>query len=51
MRLRMTMSTICILCFMVVGHVISNLQCFIILIVVMCVCIFHCDDGTRLIPR
>ena len=36
---------------MVVGHVIKNLLCLVSLAVVMCVCIFHCNEGTRLIPR
>ena len=31
-------STICIFCFIVVGHVVSNLHCLISLVVVMCVC-------------
>ena len=33
------------------GHIVSSLHCWISLVVVMCVCIFHCNDGTRLIPR
>ena len=47
----MTMSTICIFCFMVVGHETSSLHSLSSLVVVMCVCIFHCKDGTELIPR
>ena len=47
---RITMSATCIFCFMVVGHVINNLYYFINLVVVMHVCVFHCNVGTRLIP-
>ena len=47
----MTVSTIFIFCFMVVGHVIKNLLCLVNLVVVMCICVFHCSEGTRLIPR
>ena len=46
----MTVSTICILCFMVAGHEVSSLHCLISLVVVMCVCVFHCMDGNKLIP-
>ena len=42
---------ICIFCFMMAGHVINSLHCSINLGVVMYVCVFHCNDGTRLIPR
>ena len=45
------LSAIYIFCFMVVGHVNNSLHCFNCLVVVMCICIFHCSDGTRLIPR
>ena len=51
MPARITVSAICIFCFMVAGHVTNSLHCFINLVVVMCVCVFHCNDGTRLIPR
>ena len=47
----MTISTIFIFCFIVAGHVIKSLLCLVNLAVVMCVCIFHCNEGTRLIPR
>jgi hypothetical protein len=46
----MTVSTICIFCFIVAGHVIEKLYCLTSLVVVMCVCIFHYSDGTKLIP-
>ena len=47
----MTVSIICIFCFIVTGHVVSNLHSLINLVVVMCVRVFHYNIGTRLIPR
>ena len=41
----MTVSTIFIFCFMVAGHVIKSLLCLVNLVVVMCVCVFHCNEG------
>ena len=46
-----TVSTICIFCFIVAAHVVSNLHCLTSLVVVMCVCVFHYSDGTKLIPK
>ena len=46
-----SVSTIFIFSFMVAGQVIRSLLCLISLAVVMCVCIFHCNEGTRLIPK
>ena len=42
---------ICIFCFMMVGHMTRSLHSFINLVVVMCVCVFHCNDETMPIPR
>ena len=47
----MTISTIIIFCFMVVGHAIKSLFCLVSLAVVMCACVFHCNEETRLIPK
>ena len=47
----MTVSTICIFCFIVAGHAVNSLHFLMNLVVVMCDCVFHCSDGTRLIPR
>ena len=44
-------SIIFIFCFMVVGHAIKSLHYFISLVVVMWVCVFHSNEGTRLILR
>ena len=46
----MTISNIFIFCFMVVGQFIKNLFCLVNLAVVIYVCVFHCNEGTRLIP-
>ena len=46
-----TISIIFIFCIMVVGHVTRSLYCFITLVMVVWVCVFHCSKGTRLIPR
>ena len=51
MSARMIVLTICIFCFMVAGHVTSILRCFINLVIDVCVCDLHCNDGTRLIRR
>lgn len=41
-------SAILIFCFMVTKHAVHCLRKFV---VVTWICVFHCDDGTRLIPR
>ena len=48
---RNTVSIICIFCFMVARHVINSLHSFINLVVVMCVCVFHCNDETRVYSK
>ena len=47
----MTVSIICIFCFIVAGHVTSSWHCFINLVVVMCVWVFRSSEGTKLIPK
>ena len=47
----MIMSTILIFCFMVAGHAIKSLLCLVSLAMVMYVCVFHCNEGTRLISK
>ena len=36
---------------MIAGHAIKSSFCLVSLVVVMCVCVFHCNKRTRLIPR
>ena len=47
----MTVFTILIFCLIVAGQFVSNLHWFIILAVVMCVWIFHFNDGTSCMPK
>ena len=48
----MTVSAILIFCFIVVGQATRSLHCFMTLVVVvMCICVFHFSEGTRFIPK
>ena len=47
----MTVSIIFFFCFIVAGHEVNNLHCWASLVVVMCICIFHFGDGTKLMPK
>lgn len=46
-----TVSSNFVSCFMLIGHVIRSLHCFLSVYMVVWICVFHCGKGTRLIPR
>ena len=47
----MIVSVILNFCFIVAGQATRSLHCFIILVVVVCICLFYFSEGTKFIPR